>query len=717
MGLLRLLNQIGWISRLSIRTKLLAGLILFGTLAIGITSWIGYFNARRSLTNAAMQQLTGIRRSRAYHVETYFRTVRNQVMTWSSDPQFNAALSAFSNAIHRDSKPQPREVVAAVRQYYTDTFYPRLRRYVPGRAQAADYFPIAEQAYGLQYAFVAKNPHPMEERDKLIAPPGSSAYSKAHAEFHPLLRKYTRAFGFYDMMLVDEASTVVYTVAKESDFATNLVVGPYRSTSLARVVDQCRRMKAGDQVVLSDFESYDPSLGAPALFVCSPMEIGDRKTGVLVIQLSIVEFDRVISGNRGWLRDGLGTSGDCGIVGSDYLMRTTARTFVENPDYHLSVMRERGIPEQKLQRMKAFGTTILQQEVRLPSVTLALAGQEGTVEQVSSSGRVSFVSYMPLKIEGLNWTMAARMDAQEALRGAEDLKRESILWSIPVLALACLLALSMTRAIVRPILRLAEGAEKVRAGDLAVELPVTSKDELGSLTGSFNGMVAALHEKTEAIEQKNRENELLLLNILPGEIADRLKSGEGTIADSFADVTVLFADLVDFTVMSSGIPPAEVVSRLNGLFTRFDEIAASLGVEKIKTIGDAYMAVCGLPQPQADHTERILQLAIRMLDATRTYGEQIGVTMKLRIGINSGPVVAGVIGATKFIYDLWGDTVNIASRMESHGVPGTIQVTRAVYEKLKDTHSFSSRGVIEVKGKGMIETWFFVEAAASVAAK
>jgi len=144
---------------------------------------------------------------------------------------------------------------------------------------------------------------------------------------------------------------------------------------------------------------------------------------------------------------------------------------------------------------------------------------------------------------------------------------------------------------------------------------------------------------------------------------------------------------------------------LNGLFSLYDEAAQELGIEKIKTIGDCYMAVCGLPRPCAEHADRMARMALRMVEATRQYGEQVHVPLALRIGINSGPVVAGVIGTSKFIYDLWGDTVNLASRMESTGVPGQIQVTRAVYERLKDKYEFESRGMVQVKGKGEIETW------------
>jgi class 3 adenylate cyclase len=263
----------------------------------------------------------------------------------------------------------------------------------------------------------------------------------------------------------------------------------------------------------------------------------------------------------------------------------------------------------------------------------------------------------------------------------------------------------MTGLILRPVKALIRAAVRVAAGDLTTTVHWKWRDELGLLSDAFNAMTYSIREKTELIEQKNRENEALLLNILPGEIASRLKTGEASIADAFADVTVLFADLVGFTVMSGEIPAAEVVDLLNGLFTRFDEAAGELGIEKIKTIGDCYMAVCGLPRPCADHAERMARMALRMAAATRQYGVERGKNLQIRIGLHSGPVVAGVIGARKFIYDLWGDTVNLASRMESTGVPGQIQVTRIVYERLKPGFEFESRGAIAVKGKGEIETW------------
>ncbi|WP_293124761.1 adenylate/guanylate cyclase domain-containing protein [Microcoleus sp. bin38.metabat.b11b12b14.051] len=204
----------------------------------------------------------------------------------------------------------------------------------------------------------------------------------------------------------------------------------------------------------------------------------------------------------------------------------------------------------------------------------------------------------------------------------------------------------------------------------------------------------------ETTKFQKDEIEELLLNILPKAIAERLQSGQSLIADSFSDVSVLFADLVGFTDFASQKTATETVQVLNQIFSRFDQLSLRHGLEKIKTIGDAYMVVGGLPEPQENHPLAIAQMAIDMQAAVANFNAKNNQSFSLRIGINIGGVVAGVIGLTKFSYDLWGDTVNVAQRMESNGIPGQIQVTDAVYERLKHKFSFKLRGAIEIKGKG-----------------
>ena len=211
------------------------------------------------------------------------------------------------------------------------------------------------------------------------------------------------------------------------------------------------------------------------------------------------------------------------------------------------------------------------------------------------------------------------------------------------------------------------------------------------------------------LERERERSERLLLNVLPAPIAERLKTDPAPIADRYPEASVLFADLVGFTELSAGMAPEDLVTLLNELFTAFDQVAERHGLEKIKTIGDAYMAVCGVPVPRADHLERIADAAVEMLAVPAGRAGGPAATVALRIGIDTGPVVAGVIGERKFIFDLWGDPVTMASRMESHGVAGRVQLTARAGERLRARYALTARGGIDVKGRGRMETYLLGE--------
>jgi adenylate cyclase len=219
-----------------------------------------------------------------------------------------------------------------------------------------------------------------------------------------------------------------------------------------------------------------------------------------------------------------------------------------------------------------------------------------------------------------------------------------------------------------------------------------------------------MHDRERQMMQEIRDakerNEALLLSILPKAVVDRINDGANMVADHISEATILFADLVDFTPFAAGLPPADVVGFLNLIFSEFDRLAERFGAEKIKTIGDAYMVAVGIPEPRDDHAEACARLALAMREALETIKAETGAPVRLRIGLHCGPAVAGVIGERKFAYDVWGSTVNIASRMESHGLPGRIHVSRTVAQRLDGKFMLTPRGPLEVKGAGLMETFF-----------
>lgn len=324
---------------------------------------------------------------------------------------------------------------------------------------------------------------------------------------------------------------------------------------------------------------------------------------------------------------------------------------------------------------------------------------------------------------GINYTLIARHDAsniQPELYAFIGRIAVLVIVISAFVTLVTMLVLGVT--LISPILRLRDDliavGEALSKNGVRVKfysLSVRRQDELGEVMMAFNQMFervsAEIYQRQEAekiLSAEQEKSEGLLLNILPAPIAEKLKSGEKNIAEGFAEVTILFADIVGFTELSEKINPTKLVNLLNEIFSSFDELTDRYCLEKIKTIGDAYMVVGGLPKPRQDHAEAIAEMALDMQEEIAKFNQKNQMKLTMRIGINTGSVIAGVIGTKKFIYDLWGDAVNTASRMESHGIPDAIQVTESTYNYLKSNYLFKPRGRILVKGKGKMNTYLLI---------
>ena len=694
-------------ARWGLAAKLFAVLLLLGVVAVVITSVLGYIRAREALEKVIFDQLTSARETKANQVEAYFRTVRSEMRLLAASKMVVDAMKGFRDTVDElDRREVPEETRQKVLGWYNDEYMPMVRRVLNKDVPVDDFLPVGAAPYFLQKSYIVDNPHPAARRKLMDDAGDGSAYSKVHAAYHPLMRTAAETLGFFDFLMVDpRTGRIIYSVDKEGDFATSLLAGPYRNSNIASAAARCAQSPDPSATCLDDFAPYLPADGTPAAFIAAPVIDQGAVIGVLVAELSINELDDIVTGGRRWRHEGFGATGEAYLVGPDFLVRSNGRNFFERRDVYFSELKAGGASDDDIANIRRYGTPILHQHADTAATRAAIGGVEGVGEIIGYRGIPTLASWGPVKIGGVNWALVVKIDSAEAFAPIYRLERALMIVGVVAFVVLLITAAWLSRSLLGPLRDLTAGVRRFAAGDYGAHVPVRSRDEIGQLCLAFNGMVDELHEKNQLIEAKNRENEELLLNVLPAPIANRLRDGEQGIADGFAEVSVAFADLVGFTALSSEMPPAEVVALLNGLFTRFDMAAGEIGIEKIKTVGDAYMAVCGLPVPVADHAERMLRMAIRMVHITREHALEHGVSMRLRVGINSGPVVAGVIGKSKYIYDLWGDTVNLASRMESGGIPDSIQVTRPVYEALKDKFTFESRGAIEVKGKGSVEAW------------
>jgi adenylate cyclase len=321
---------------------------------------------------------------------------------------------------------------------------------------------------------------------------------------------------------------------------------------------------------------------------------------------------------------------------------------------------------------------------------------------------------------GIDWLIVVVVPESNFTSEIAANTKMTLLWCSLAVTVAIAFGIWSAHRIVRPLLRITRASQEMADGNLQQNDYHSGIIELSSLGNSFNRMAQQIRESFETLEHRvekrtfelNREkdrSDRLLLNILPESIAHQLKQNNTAPAQQFEEATILFADIVGFTSLSARMEAMELVAGLNQIFSAFDALTEKYGLEKIKTIGDAYMVAGGIPIVRADHAQAIASMALDMQKEMLRLNEVLGEPLEIRIGIHSGPVVAGVIGIRKFIYDLWGDAVNVASRMESHGEPGFIQVTDVTYELLKDEFVLESRGTIEVKGRGKMQTYWLLD--------
>lgn len=695
-----------FLNLLSIKTKFIVMILVVSLCAMWASTLICSSSGKALLTERVYSQLTSLRAARTYQIQDYFNRLIQHTQTLSDDYMFIAAMKEFKAAFAELTKADvPAEYNTKIDAYYTKEILPRLAKTTEGKPLLEAYTPNKTAARYLQYHYIAANSNPLGKKFLLDDAGDKSKYSSVHARYHPRFRNIAERFGYYDMYLLDTTGDIVYMLSKEIDFGTNLIDGRYSQSNLGRALLDCLKAKSTEYVKIVDFEPWQPSYDAPASFVASPIFEGTEMIGILAFQLPIDAVNRIMTNDNNWEKIGLGKTGESFLVGKDFLMRSASRFLIEDPEGYAKTVRSNGVDEKTINKIKEYNTSILLQEVRTKSVEAGLAGKEGTWIINDYRGIPVLNSYAPLEIDGLKWVVIAKIDVSEAYAPINRFQKNVLISATLIMVIVTLLGMWLANIFTRPIKTLMTGARRVGAGEFDTVVTSKSKDEFGELAKSFNEAVSSLRNHANTIEQKNRENEKLLLRILPAPIAKRLKGGEKNIAEQVSNVTVLFSDLHHFTQLYRSMSAQEVVAVLNEMVTAFDEMAEKYGIDKIKTIGDGYMAACGLSVPRLDHEKRMVEFAEEMLAFVRRYSYEKGLHLDLKIGIDSGDVVAGIMGKNKMLYDVWGDTVNIANQLRSACPPEAILVSQNVCDRLHDLYEFELVGEIQEPGKQKLVAW------------
>ncbi|MCH6231765.1 HAMP domain-containing protein [Microbacterium sp. CFH 31415] len=689
---------------LSIYSILLIMLLSVSVLSSIVVGVIGYVNGTEALRTIAYEKLVEIRENRAREVTQLFRSIENAVRLSAMNETSRQAARAFTAGFAElDQQETDAAASALVDEYYRDTFAADLAEATGESVDGSSFAPRGAAQTYLQHRYVI--PYDDWEDAILTADAGDgSAWSQAHARYHPYYRAMTELQDFEDVLMLDTEGNVVYTAFKGVDLGTNLFDGPYRLSNLAVAYREVMDRNIIDDVAVADFAPYSPSLANPAGWAVTPIADDGEVIGALAIELPIDRINEVMTVGGEWEMNGLGVTGETYLVGRDLLMRSISRQLLDDPEGYERTSVAAGLAPATAALSVQNGNTLMQQTIAGEAVTRALAGEQGTLLERDYLGRDSLVAFAPLNVDGLNWVIIAQETSAEALVPVEDFTRNLILSTAGMIIFVCLLSLVLAQVFVRPLRRLKAAAQRIAAGDEGVQVDAGSSDELADVAHAFNDMSRSLQVKSQLIEEQEKANEQLILSFMPEGMADRYKHGDDAITQDSDDVTVVFADIVGFEELALTMSSEEAVTRLNDLVRSFDEAAERHGVERVRTTRQSYLASCGLATPRVDNARRAVEFALELDSILERYSAQQGVKLGLRAGLDAGQVTSGLIGRARVVYDMWGDAVNLAFRVQGDSDEPGIYVTQRVADRLPDSIPVQPAGDIQTQS-GAQRVW------------
>jgi class 3 adenylate cyclase len=686
--------------RFGIQSKILVALLLSSILGVAVIGAIGAISGRSALREVESERLIELRESQRRAVQALFREVTNSLIVYSGGFSINDATTALTAGFAQlaNATITPAQQQSLVNYYDNEMIQPIKR----ATGDAIDLNAVLPSSNAQRYiqAYYTAPPRPTADSLPVEDAGDGSAWSAANARFDFYMRGIITRFDYRDALLLDLQGNVVYSVRKGPDLGTNILTGPYRESNLRDAYRKALSSNDVDFVWITDFQQYQPHLDEPTAWVVSPVGMNGKVSGLMALPVPIAKINKIMTADKHWQEAGMGAATETYLAGPDNLMRSDSRLFVEDPKAYRRESIDAGTPPDVVDRAIRLGGTTLVQPVPTAGLRAAQRGETGVVSATDYLGNRELEAYAPLDVPNsdLHWSVLATRDNSDAFARLGRFSKGLVIAVTSMVFAICVASLVIARTAVRPVRRLEEGTRKISSGDYEVNIPVMARDEIGDLTAAFNEMSRNLAIKEELLNEQRRENDRLLLALMPESVVQRYREGEETIAQKHQDVAIIYADIVGLDEISNVVPEDELVGIVNELFRQFDSAAESLGVERIRTFHNGYLASCGVVTPRLDSIHRSVDFALEIGRIIDRFNSQTGHQLGVRVGVNTGNVVSGLVGRSSLVYDMWGGAVSLAYQMYSGAPQPGIYVSSQVYEALREVRQFAPAGTISVGG-------------------
>jgi len=480
----------------SLRTKMTLSFVLVLTLAVALIGITSYIAGKKLLKECMFSKLSSICTIKDGQIEQYLGMLQDQCLSMSESTMTVQAMEALRtgfNALHV-SQPELATYKQTLQKFYTEEFLPRLNKTAQTPRTLNDYFPIDEQTVIAQTWYIAENPQPVQKKVEYLHAPNESPYNTAHELYHPIFRRYAQRVGIADLYLVDIATGhVIYSLAKEIDFGTNLLSGPLKETGLGRSFLELQKTNDVDFIKIIDFQFYDPSYGTPVGFISTPIFSQGTKIGGLIFKFPIDSINDIMTYNKRWHDVGLGKTGESFLIGPDKTMRTIARQYIEDPTTYIKLLREHEYDGATLDKIQVYDTTVLLKKTDLEIIGDVLSGKKATVITTDTMGVEVIYSYAPVQMGDIHWYILVKMSTREAFEPIQTLLWYLIICSLLVILLSASILFGFIVVVTKPL------AEMIHlfngnTSTITQKLSIDNTAEFGAIGEAYNRMIE--HIKT-----------------------------------------------------------------------------------------------------------------------------------------------------------------------------------------------------------------------------